>query len=112
MVGDIHRTLLYGGLFLYPADNKNKSGKLRLNYEANPMAMLVENAGGKASTGEKVSREQNCLGFCASCKLNLILTSIGYLQRVLEVMPEELHQRVPIYIGSPGDVDEVVKYAK
>lgn len=85
MVGDIHRTLLYGGLFLYPSDNKNKTGKLRLLYEANPMAMLVENAGGKASTGEK---------------------------RVLEVMPEELHQRVPIYIGSPGDVEEVVKYAK
>jgi len=84
MVGDMHRTLLYGGLFLYPADNKNKTGKLRLLYEANPMAMLAEQAGGKALTGD---------------------------ERVLDIQPTELHQRVPIYIGSAGDVEEVVKYA-
>lgn len=52
MVGDMHRTLLYGGVFLYPADEKNKNGKLRLLYEASPMAMLAEQAGGKASTGK------------------------------------------------------------
>lgn len=52
MVGDMHRTLLYGGVFMYPADAKNPNGKLRLLYEANPMAMLAEQAGGKASTGK------------------------------------------------------------
>jgi fructose-1,6-bisphosphatase I len=52
MVGDMHRTLLYGGVFLYPADEKNKNGKLRLLYEASPMAMLAEQAGGKAHTGK------------------------------------------------------------
>mmetsp|Transcript_7762 Transcript_7762/g.18303 ORF Transcript_7762/g.18303 Transcript_7762/m.18303 type:complete len:394 (-) Transcript_7762:314-1495(-) len=83
MVGDMHRTLLYGGLFLYPADAKNVKGKLRLLYEANPMAMLAEQAGGKASTGE---------------------------QRVMEIQPDELHQRCPIFIGSAEDVDEVVSY--
>ena len=54
MVGDMHRTLLYGGVFLYPADEKNKNGKLRLLYEASPMAMLAEQAGGKAHTGKVV----------------------------------------------------------
>mmetsp|Transcript_23380 Transcript_23380/g.16633 ORF Transcript_23380/g.16633 Transcript_23380/m.16633 type:complete len:169 (+) Transcript_23380:1-507(+) len=83
MVGDMHRTLLYGGLFLYPADAKNVKGKLRLLYEANPMAMLAEQAGGKASTGE---------------------------QRVMDIQPDELHQRCPIFIGSAEDVDEVVSY--
>lgn len=83
MVGDMHRTLLYGGLFLYPADEKNKSGKLRLLYEANPMAMLAEQAGGKASTGKG---------------------------RVMELQPKALHERCPIYIGSAEDVDECVKY--
>jgi len=85
MVGDMHRTLLYGGLFLYPADSKNKSGKLRLLYEANPMAMLAEQAGGKASIGDS---------------------------RVMEFKPTELHQRVPIFIGSSEDVDEVCSYLK
>uniref|UniRef100_A0A7S4PDX0 fructose-bisphosphatase n=1 Tax=Guillardia theta TaxID=55529 RepID=A0A7S4PDX0_GUITH len=84
MVGDMHRTLLYGGLFLYPADAKNKNGKLRLLYEASPMAMLAEQAGGKASTGK---------------------------ERVLDIEPQELHQRVPIFIGSADDVDEACKYA-
>jgi fructose-1,6-bisphosphatase I len=83
MVGDMHRTLLYGGLFLYPADEKNKSGKLRLLYEANPMAMLAEQAGGKASTGN---------------------------QRVMDLQPTKLHERCPIFIGSAEDVDECVKY--
>src|ERR1700682_1345022 len=51
MVGDVHRTLLYGGIFMYPGDIKSPNGKLRLLYECNPMAMLVEQAGGKATTG-------------------------------------------------------------
>jgi len=83
MVGDMHRTLLYGGIFMYPADNKNKDGKLRLLYEANPMAMLAEQAGGKASTGT---------------------------EDVMKVAPRKLHDRVPIYIGSSEDVDECLKY--
>mmetsp|Transcript_43382 Transcript_43382/g.103143 ORF Transcript_43382/g.103143 Transcript_43382/m.103143 type:complete len:380 (-) Transcript_43382:239-1378(-) len=84
MVGDLHRTLLYGGLFLYPEDAKNLNGKLRLLYEAAPMAMLVEQAGGQALTGQG--------------------------KKVMDFVPTELHQRVPIYIGSSDDVSEVVKY--
>jgi len=78
MVADIHRTLLKGGVFLYPADAKNTSGKLRLLYEAIPMSFLMEQAGGKAHTGE---------------------------QRVLDVAPESLHQRVPVYLGANAAVD-------
>jgi len=81
MVADMHRTLLKGGVFLYPADAKNKSGKLRLLYEAIPMALLVEQAGGMAHTGE---------------------------QPVLEVNPEALHQRVPVYLGSSDAVGRLV----
>ncbi|MBS4027243.1 MAG: class 1 fructose-bisphosphatase [Ignavibacteriales bacterium] len=77
MVGDFHRTLLYGGIFCYPGDKKNPEGKLRLMYEGNPMSMLVEHAGGSSSTG---------------------------FQRVLEVQPKALHQRVPLFIGSEEDV--------
>ena len=57
MVGDVHRTLLYGGIFGYPADSKNANGKLRLLYEAAPMAFLVEQAGGLALTGETPPRQ-------------------------------------------------------
>jgi len=78
MVADIHRTLLKGGVFLYPADAKNTTGKLRLLYEAIPMGFLMEQAGGKAHTGE---------------------------QPVLDVQPEALHQRVPVYLGSHAAVD-------
>lgn len=86
MVSDFHRTLLYGGVFLYPADKKDPAkphGKLRLLYECNPLAFICEQAGGKASTGEK---------------------------RILDVEPEELHQRVPIIIGSPEDVTLAERY--
>ncbi|MEO2066534.1 MAG: class 1 fructose-bisphosphatase, partial [Desulfurobacteriaceae bacterium] len=72
MVADVHRTLFKGGIFIYPADKKNSSGKLRLLYEASPMAFLIEQAGGMASTGEKP---------------------------ILEVVPKELHQRVPVILG-------------
>jgi fructose-1,6-bisphosphatase I len=77
-VADIHRILLQGGLFMYPAEEKNPKGKLRLMYEAAPLAMIVEQAGGRASTG-----------------------SVD----LLSVQPEELHQRTPIYMGSKAFVD-------
>jgi len=83
MVADVHRTLLKGGIFMYPADKKNPNGKLRLLYEANPMAFLLEQAGGMASTGK---------------------------QRILEVVPETLHQRVPVMLGSPYDVKKAIEF--
>jgi fructose-1,6-bisphosphatase I len=76
-VADIHRTLLYGGVFLYPADRKSPHGKLRLMYEVNPLAMLIEQAGGLAIDGSR---------------------------RVLEIEPTELHQRAPLICGSREDV--------
>jgi len=82
MVGDVHRTLLYGGIFAYPGDKKNPSGKLRLLYEGAPMAYIVENAGGKAITGDR---------------------------RIMEVEPKTVHQRVPTFLGSKEDVEEVEK---
>lgn len=81
MVGDVHRTLLYGGIFSYPADKKNVNGKLRLLYEAAPMSFLVEQAGGLASTGR---------------------------DRILDIPPEAVHQRVPIALGSKDDVQELL----
>ncbi|MDX1744461.1 MAG: class 1 fructose-bisphosphatase, partial [Halobacteriales archaeon] len=78
MVADLHRTLLYGGLFMYPADSRNPNGKLRLLYEACPTSMIVEHAGGKATNGR---------------------------QRILDIEPESLHQRTPLYIGSAEYVD-------
>jgi fructose-1,6-bisphosphatase I len=80
MVADIHRNLLYGGIFMYPADSRNPNGKLRLMYECNPMAFIIEQAGGKASDGKN---------------------------RILDIQPETLHQRVPVYIGSEEDVKMV-----
>lgn len=77
LVSDFHRNLLYGGVFLYPATAKRPSGKLRLLYEAAPMAMIAENAGGYASDGSR---------------------------RILDIRPDDLHQRVPLYIGSRGTV--------
>lgn len=81
LVADFHRNLLKGGIYMYPATLKAPNGKLRLLYECNPLAFLVEQAGGIASTGT---------------------------QRVLEVNPTELHQRVPLYIGSKNMVEKVV----
>ena len=77
LVADVHRVLLGGGLYLYPAETDKPEGKLRLLYEANPLAMVVEQAGGKASNG---------------------------MQRILDVEPKSLHQRVPLIIGSRDDV--------
>jgi len=83
MVADIHRNLLYGGIFMYPADSRSPHGKLRLQYECNPMAFIVEQAGGRATNGK---------------------------QRILEIQPDKLHQRVPIFIGSEEDVKVVEKF--
>lgn len=85
LVSDFHRNLLYGGIFLYPADKKNPHGKLRLLFEANPMAMLIEKAGGLASNGRK---------------------------NILDMKPKEIHQRVPLFIGSRQDVKLLLKFLK
>lgn len=86
MVSDVHRTLLYGGIFLYPADKKSPKGKLRVLYEGFPMAMITEEAGGVASTG----------------------MFKGKIQRILEVLPEHIHDRCPIIMGAARDVDAVL----
>ncbi len=85
MVAEVHRILVRGGVFLYPADSDNraKGGKLRLMYEANPMAMVVEQAGGLASTGRG---------------------------RILDLQPTDLHQRVPVILGSRAEVERIAAY--
>lgn len=83
MVADIHRNLLYGGIFMYPADSRSPMGKLRLMYECNPMSFIVENAGGRASNG---------------------------CQRILDIVPEGLHQRTPVFLGSRQDVEMLEKF--
>ncbi|MUK63671.1 class 1 fructose-bisphosphatase [Aliivibrio fischeri] len=80
LVADFHRNLLKGGIYLYPSTQAYPNGKLRLLYECNPMAMLIEEAGGKATDGE---------------------------QRILDIKPSELHQRVPFFVGSTNMVDKV-----
>ncbi len=82
LVADFHRTMIQGGIYMYPANKKATSGKLRLLYECAPLAMVARQAGGWASTGK---------------------------EDVLEVEATELHQRVPFYIGSRGDVEEAVR---
>jgi fructose-1,6-bisphosphatase I len=81
MVADVHRTLLYGGVFGYPSDTKNKNGKLRLLYEAAPMSFLIEQAGGISSTGR---------------------------ERIMEMTPTNVHQRVPVVMGCKLEVQEVI----
>lgn len=85
MVGDIHRILCRSGIFMYPYDLKDpkKAGRLRLMYEANPMSMLMEQAGGASTTGRV---------------------------RILDIQPTDLHQRVPVIIGSKNEVDLVTSY--
>lgn len=83
MVGDLHRTLIKGGIFIYPADKSSPDGKLRLQYECNPMSFIVEAAGGVGHTGNV---------------------------RVLDVQPSKLHQRVPIYIGSKNMVHKALEF--
>ncbi|OFX13025.1 MAG: fructose-bisphosphatase [Alphaproteobacteria bacterium RIFOXYD12_FULL_60_8] len=87
MVAEVHRILTRGGIFMYPLDEKMKksgaTGKLRLLYEANPMGMIIEQAGGAATTG---------------------------YERILEIKPTNLHQRVPVILGSKNEVDRVTRY--
>jgi len=88
MVADVHRTLLKGGVFLYPPTKKNPEGKLRLMYEANPMGMLIEQAGGKA----------------LASKAN------GGVERIMDIQPKGIHQRTSVIMGSAAEVDHVVKH--
>ena len=85
LVADFHRTLLKGGVYLYPEDTKHPRGKLRLMYEASPMAFLAEQAGGKATDGK---------------------------QRILDIVPSSIHMRTPLIIGSADDVDQVLEIYK
>jgi fructose-1,6-bisphosphatase I len=83
LVGDFHRTMLYGGIYGYPKDSKSKTGKLRLLYECAPMSYLAEQAGGKGSDGH---------------------------QRILDIQPEQVHQRVPLYVGSTEEVEKLESF--
>lgn len=83
LVADVHRTLLYGGIYGYPADARNPNGKLRLMYENNPLSYIVENAGGAASDGRR---------------------------RILDIEPESLHQRSPVFLGSTEEVTLVEEF--
>jgi fructose-1,6-bisphosphatase I len=85
MVADVHRILTRGGLFMYPWDAREpeKPGKLRLMYEANPMSFIIEQAGGAATDGK---------------------------QRILDIEPTSLHQRVPVFLGSKEEVERVTGY--
>jgi fructose-1,6-bisphosphatase I len=85
MVADVHRTLLKGGVFLYPGTKKAPEGKLRLLYEASPMAFLMEQAGGAGSDGRGA---------------------------LLDVTPGKLHQRTPVVIGSAGEVEHVLRHLR
>ena len=84
MVGDVHRILCRGGVFMYPFDNKDpsKAGKLRLMYEANPMSLLIEQAGGRSTTAT---------------------------QRIMDIEPSDIHQRVPVVLGSKNEVEYIQK---
>ena len=85
MVAEVHRILIRGGVFMYPKDTKDpaKPGRLRLMYEANPIGLLIEQAGGRASTGR---------------------------QRLLDVTPDALHQRIPVILGSRAEVERIERY--
>ncbi len=82
LVADFHRTLLKGGVYLYPKDTRKPEGKLRLVYEAAPLAFIAEQAGGKATNGT---------------------------ERIMDIKPQQVHQRTPLVIGSPEDVDAVTR---
>jgi fructose-1,6-bisphosphatase I len=80
MVADVHRNLIKGGIFMYPGTKEKPAGKLRLQYECNPFAFIIEVAGGKATDGKR---------------------------RILDIVPDELHQRSPLFIGSKGMMEEL-----
>ncbi|MFQ5488736.1 MAG: hypothetical protein ACE5ET_09880, partial [Gammaproteobacteria bacterium] len=106
MVGEVHRILTRGGIFMYPKDTKDpsKEGRLRLMYEANPMGMLIEEAGGLASTGS-----EPILDLQATELHQRVPLSTG-LQRIMDIQPHELHQRVPVILGSKNEVERVASY--
>lgn len=83
MVADIHRTLIKGGIFIYPNSTRYPNGKLRLMYECNPLSFIIEQAGGLATNGKS---------------------------RIMEIVPKAIHEQTPIYIGSPGNVNMVMEY--
>ncbi|WP_293443121.1 class 1 fructose-bisphosphatase [Persephonella sp.] len=85
MVADVHRTLIKGGMFGYPADKKNRSGKLRLLYEAAPMAFIIEQAGGKATDGRT---------------------------DILQIKPTDIHQRTPVFLGSKKEINQLIEFIK
>ena len=85
MVADVHRTIKYGGIFIYPATKSAPNGKLRLLYECNPMAYLMIQAGGLATNG----------------KIN-----------ILDIVPQKIHERSPIFLGSKLDVEEALGYVQ
>ncbi|WP_457639550.1 class 1 fructose-bisphosphatase [Persephonella sp.] len=85
MVADVHRTLIKGGMFGYPADRKNTSGKLRLLYEASPMAFIIEQAGGKATDGTT---------------------------DILQIKPTDIHQRTPVFLGSKKEINQLLEFLK
>lgn len=84
-VADVHRLLHYGGIFMYPSDSKSPNGKLRLMYEVNPLGMIIEQAGGKCSTGTG---------------------------RVLDIVPTDIHERSPVYMGSTYDVEMLERFLR
>jgi len=86
MVADAYRTLLYGGIFAYPADKKSPKGKLRILYECAPMAMVMENAGGMAVNSK--------------------------MERMMEVKPEHIHDRSGIFMGSKQELEKVIEAHK
>src|SRR4030095_12781888 len=83
LVADFHRNLLYGGIYLYPSDKKSPNGKLRVLYEAAPLAFIAEEAGGKATDGAR---------------------------RIMEIAPHSLHERTPLLVGSSEDVLEAMEF--
>jgi fructose-1,6-bisphosphatase I len=83
LVADFHRNLIKGGIYIYPGTTKSPEGKLRMQYECNPLAFIVEQAGGRAIDGK---------------------------QRIMEIVPKELHQRSPLFIGSKNMVDRVEQF--
>lgn len=84
MVADVHRTLIYGGIFAYPADKNSKKGKLRLLYECFPMSFLMEKAGGMSVAGKN--------------------------ERILDICPLSIHDRAPIVLGSIANVKDYISY--
>mmetsp|Transcript_5354 Transcript_5354/g.11697 ORF Transcript_5354/g.11697 Transcript_5354/m.11697 type:complete len:341 (+) Transcript_5354:78-1100(+) len=90
MVSDVHRTLMYGGIYLYPADAAKGNGKLRILYEGFPMAKIMEDAGGEASSGP----------------------FRGEIRRILDIVPRSIHDKCPVLIGSGRDVQRVLAYYK